>query len=499
MSSILLRSESGKWKRETTTDDKLFSPILGAMVEEGIDLGKELVIEGALGEELDEKWWCIELLEEWIMWEAMCLDVSSRDVLQHLEELGGQSDWGRVTKNGVRKIEYADNVITIGPHANLYVKELRPPQKVLWRQDIAILSNALSLPDGWELHVAVDERTSLIERRHHLQSSLNYLRKNAASALRRGGGAFTGVNFCVYDEKRVMDDREVVNGSLFDALGRNCLLIEFDALLKDNRDTSSFPNLTTNIMVDRMDWHILREMTEGNETIEGKAVYSAADYMLGGTSEGRSWITDVSRRIEGISMDNYYSHPEECDRMARLYEKLLTILPEDSKYMGIESILGTDTERQSWGTKRVNEIVGWIHYYALTYLQWLRTYDVHAARQTDKRGWEKLPIARCDFPEIVAFLGKTLGLRSLRRILLSLLYYLVENADKARNPRKSKKPVSRKTQEKRDKHLQAVERAELFAELIEKYLEEHEGEDEGVKTFKLGETEEAKKARKYYM
>ena len=95
------------------------------------------------------------------------------------------------------------------------------------------------------------------------------------------------------------------------------------------------------------------------------------------------------------------------------------------------------------------------------------------------------------------FLGETLGLYAMRRILLSLLYYIDKNADRARKLIK-KENVSEKTKKKHEKDLHAVERAELFAELLEKYIEEHNGEDEGVRTMEMGKLARVEKARHYY-
>jgi hypothetical protein len=498
MSRIILRSSSGKWKYETITDDKLFQPILGSMIEEGMKLEDELVIGGALGEALDEQWKYVEMLREWIDWESRCLDVSNKEILQHQEELGGHPDYGRVTNNRVRRIEYGNIEES---RSVLYVKEIRPPQEVLWRHKFAVLINALTLPEGWELHVVVDEHTPLIERQHHLQSSLNYLRKNAASALRRGCDRFTSGadDFRIHDGNRIMGDIEVVDGSLLESLARNCLLIELSNLIENNEEEQDMPYLTNNIMIDRLDWEVAREMTKDNAYNQGNNIYSAAEFLLGKSYVLSNLFIKLEQREDGLSLASIgYIKPEECDRLMRLYKKILDILPEDSM-LGIEPILGiVDEDMHGWyAIERPHTVVNWTNYMALTYLQWCRTCNLHARRTTDKRGWEALPITRTDFPEIVNFLGKTLGLYALRRILLSLLYYILKNANKARNPRKGK--VSQKTQEKREKLLQAVERAELFADLVEKYLEQHEGEDTSIITMKLGETEEAKNARKYYL
>ena len=77
MANITLRNMSGGWEYKTTVDDPLFSSILGAMFEEGMELPEVLVMEGALGEVLEREWKYIELLKEWKEREKMYTEVSS--------------------------------------------------------------------------------------------------------------------------------------------------------------------------------------------------------------------------------------------------------------------------------------------------------------------------------------------------------------------------------------------------------------------------------------
>lgn len=150
MSRIRLRSVNGKWKYETTVDDPLFAPILGAMFEEGMTMPEELTIEGSLGEALEREWKYIVALQEWMKWEKEA-----------------------ITQRGDTQIEPRDDGIT---HSREMVDVLGgPPPPTVWRHQFTVLATALSLPLGWESFVAVDNNTPMRERLLHMRVSMDYL------------------------------------------------------------------------------------------------------------------------------------------------------------------------------------------------------------------------------------------------------------------------------------------------------------------------------------
>ena len=106
---IELCSKSGKWKHTTTTDDPLFSPLLGGMVEAGLELPRQLVIEGATGEILEQAWEYVLQLQE-------CVEAGTR------------------------------------------------PEPYISRRDVEQVSHILELPRGWQMYTILDSTYSLEER-----------------------------------------------------------------------------------------------------------------------------------------------------------------------------------------------------------------------------------------------------------------------------------------------------------------------------------------------
>jgi len=495
MSSILLRSTSGKWQYETTTDDRLFSPILGSMVEAGIELGKELTIEGALGEELDENWHYIEVLREWMDWQDKCTNVTdplAEGVFKTSFILNDELQDENPSKETIRE--------------RVLVRFLPPPREVLWRHKMTVLINALNLPVGWELFVAVDERTSLIERRHHFQQGLAYLRKNGVIGVHQdrfytqSGMVLAGMY--MRDEKHIMaegrDNRQICYSSAIDQLYRNVLLTEMsvrydEMLVLEDGEYALFLDVLT--MLDKLDWQIASEMSkiqEGEEVGRAQEKLDDLSRFMTGESNETDFALIMCVGDDGLYMYNGPCSSKDTPRLSVLYSRFLARLPEDAD-IGLQPIFGQNAENKR-DRVPLHRLVDWMNFHTLTYLKGCKEENLAGMNSTKgRRTLAEIPIPRADFPEIVQLIGKTLGLYALRRMLLSLLHYLSKNTKTY-----SKKEVSKATQAKREKQACINRRVEYFCELAEKYLEEHEGEDEGVRTLRIGETEEAKNAREYY-
>ena len=474
MTAIILRNSSGGWEYKTTTDDPLFGPILGSMVEEGMILPDTLVIEGALGEALEREWKYIEELQEWMIWEQKT--VSEVVPPNYLDMSSLTLD---VRMSSVSRYPYS------------------PPGPVVYRHNISILSNALSLPTGWEAYTAVDEHTPLIDRVVHMRASLEYLRvhKDHAALLYLYMDNQVGYLYRKAEDPVVQQESRRYNykyeGSLLSPFIRNAWFVQIDK--EGNVDRLTLPG-----MLAKLDWEavlpILTPYAEVDRDTDVSALLVFARSMTGEIVPDDEIEEDsallMSRSMnDGISYISPISH-DKNDNLDVIYTKLLDNLPEDVDVirLGLEPILG-EKKVKTWmevpnvrgtttsSTSRVtlNQFVGWVNAVVLTYQKWYST--AKDARVGQKQLYKapgkskNITIDREKFNGIVQFLGNTLGLYAMRRILLSLLYYVSGYAEKK---------LSKAQQEK-------VDRAEEFASLLEEYLTEHDGEDENVHTLSLSQ------------
>ena len=377
MANIVLKSASGKWEHKTTVNDPYFAPILGAMFEEGMELPDQLVIEGALGEALEREWKYIEILKEWKEWEKLYTEVPP---IEHAGE--------RVAREGIHTYTFSASESRRGSTYPGYrgetvsVRDVPPPRRVLWLHEMAVLSTALSLPSGWELHVAVDERTPIDARRRHLRSSLEYIRKNAVSIMYpRVAVMFDHAE----DEVRIMaegrDSRPIARECVLDALIRNVWLIEWNEYLSTNPESTDLPYVGTPAMLDRMDWQLAHEILPAKE--EGKyygtPAIDLAEFMLGEDCK-TSCSAGVAIHQDGLGFWEW-SVVSDFSRLARIYSRLLTYLPEDATpaQLGLMSILGEKDKDMYWVS--VDRLVPWVHDSTLTYLKWIRTQSLLADRR----------------------------------------------------------------------------------------------------------------------
>jgi hypothetical protein len=435
------------------------------MEEAGLTLEKVLLIPGALGEVLDAHWDCISVLREWMAWERESTRYEEGE--DYVDSLFYRPDDGEDDMDSVR------------------VRDITPPSRVVWLHEISVLSKALSLPYGWEFHVAVDNRTPISERRNHYQASINYIRKNAISLMYEKRLARYEHNQCnLNDYPRILaegrDERVVEEGSHLDALLHNIFLIEISKKCVSDSIGS---------VIQHMDWEIALEIStvefekikaqEDGDTYNANRIthmHELCEYMLGKQHKCTFRLV-AAKSIVGVGAPYY-------NASKAIYTKLL-LLAQDDDNLGIEAITGATMPH----IVSIDSFVGRVNSIIIHYVHKERLVAIPNARISSD-----VPLSRDEFPEVVQILGKTVGLYAMRRLLLSLLYYIVKNS----NTKGRKENVSEKTLEKRRKAKRQLERAELFAKLLEVYLEQHQGEDEGVITLEVGKLEEAERARHYY-
>jgi hypothetical protein len=531
MSAIILRSTSGKWKYTTKTDDPLFSSIVGAMVEEGMKMPKSLTIPGSLGEELDMNWHYIKEMQDWMSWDTTCnlliedareeakrpKDVSSVDIASLLNQvMQGVPLNQAIMQNPaliarMQQVHGPGNVAQIPmPHnvnpvpsvttiqvPNLEVTYPDNPTIVVWRHEMAVLVNALSLPEGWEAQVAVDERSPLVERVSHMRASMAYLRANPDSA-KRIEHLLDPYMKGLYDRSDDPTMRSNVERgiSLLAPFVRNVWLTAISWGISGATKT---PYMSLTYLLQYLDWEVMYEIAKeykDDERVQG--VLSIAEAVTGKVGPMKSpYAVHLAKDMKCVGFGNgvrMVGISVYISQVSFIYSYILSRLPDDvsPSVMGLEPILGIK-KVESWEappleglvrytsaatTTSVSDIVGAINATVITYLRWYkeRTQYVAPSDMTvyDANTGPLIPVNH--FKKVVKFLGETLGLYVMRRILLCLLHYIGKNRE-----------------------CNETKRADMFCKLLEKHLEGKNGEYDGVLTFAFDKTKMVEKMAKYYV
>jgi hypothetical protein len=452
------------------------------MKEHGIKLDDELTIEGSLGEELDKGY--LETLKEWIEWEKSCVEVPDGvmdDVVvqryypisEEHSDSSTEDDYDVVSVRS-SSIEEDDKSYDDGGE-DCRIRRLPPPRRVLWRHEMEVLNTALVLPYGWEVHVAVDNRSPVSVRKEHLAASLAYLRKNAISVIHQDIYNKSSYHFAhritggstMYEQGG--DMRSVYVGADIDAHVRNLLLIEWQDTMMERRLLHTIDN---SVIFGGLDWETVPH--SGDPTSDfGRMV----TYMTGGEYIRNHLELEIDRTMSGLHFSgSLVSVEQSCERLSRLYSKLLDRTPNDITKMGLRPILGLNENRLPWSPVPLNEMVEWVNYCTITYTDWRM--DVEWALEHRKQHKFEI-ISEDSFSDIVRFLSCTLGMRVMRKMSATLLAYIKENEESV----KTKKAVSKAALDRRDKLTKAIHRCKALSNLIEDYLRSHEGQDEGIKTF----------------
>ena len=471
MASIELQSSSGKWKYTTTTDDPLFATLLGSMQEAGLDLPSTLIISGALGEALDREWKYISVLYRWMEWEEKCVEIATGAIQLPLPKLKTSMS---LSRQYTKIIGY-------------------PPPPTLWLHDIAILSTALDVPEGWEAYVAADERTSVKERIQHMRAVYSFLYKHGSNA--RRGVQDTHDTEAINLIRQVVDsaydkvDVKVRGGrtekrdiSLLAPFARNLWLIrrgEGEQLGKD-----AWRKIGMYTFLDKLDWQAIIPYLAPYVGMEVDRVLRLARLMTGENilPYGVDYDVRLARTTKGLGFV-IGSNITGSDALCRIYTRILSSLPDDVSIgmIGLERIV--DSQMTIWSfsssipTTPIHAIVAWVNAVTLQYLHWYTR--AMAQENTDAQPdqsvqYEMYIISEDDFLDVVQFLGKTLGLYAMRRMLLSLLHNIQKEELQGEIGKSSTLARSR------------LNRAKEFSRLLEVYLANHEGEDEGVITMELG-------------
>jgi hypothetical protein len=365
------------------------------MREDGVEVGSELVIPGALGEELENKWCYIEKLREWETWEA------NRDSRPDL-------------------VKYSD---------------------------VEVLSRALSLPYGWEAHTMIDTSYPLQDRVRHMLASLAYLewRKHSVSA--------------IYSYMDTMVE------ALYKRAGNIILPFLRNIYLKDDNGFNA--SIFTQI-----DWEALLKLLPSSD----KCTTNLAKFVLGQNEEP---CMDYGIMLTSNDIPHLHMMIAESS-LITLYTNILHSMPEDISpiSLGMAPICVISPIPLGFRMHYGLDALSGEKYITLSHLVgWINSFIIVRYASKSKNGnlRDTITILSTNVG-IVQKLYKTIGLYAMRRILISLRGY-----DKAVNDPKWSCGLDIGKVSAADAY-----RAEMFANELEKSLEQHKGEDEGVKKLALG-------------
>jgi hypothetical protein len=482
----------------------MFHTLIGAMVEEGMDPGKEVVFEGSVGEAFDKGWKYVQLVLEWMKWQnAENVGILAREENEQRRRSG----------------------ISMLPHV------ARPPVpgQVVYLHDLGSLAYNLDLPEGWEAAVAVDFTKSPLQARiGHYKSVMDWIRKRGyqddISYDKSVDAMFsTAVDLTV--------TRSSGNGiNLTKPVTYLAPFVHYTALEEAVGGSRRGGDVYAFLM--STDWEtVLRAVPDSVDLPSGKFSYSdiknLAASMLGEGSLSdsvRGYIVPVQKTLGyGIVSPSYWANSSDYERMKEVYRDLIRNYATDVQpsWLGLEPILGI-SKVDAWGEVKslgdysfvkadrmftiIPFFVGYINAIVLTYPTWYLSVimlhtradqDPHSGfksdlnKQYDSKGTYR--IVESDFPKLIKYIHATLGLAVLRRMLLSLLFYI------ERGGHKIKKATHHAYLKIYQEELaRALKRANSFAEAAEEYLGKHDGEDEEVKTFELAKTDYVKEIYRHY-
>ena len=188
----------------------------------------------------------------------------------------------------------------------------------------------------------------------------------------------------------------------------------------------------------------------------------------------QGYIT-ISRTTDGLQLEGPTVHTLES-----LYTHLLSMTRDTHlRSLGVESLVGIDRCYVRWARNdcmslRPTDTVESIMSIAIRYLAWFIEEYKLTYRTTGEN--EELIVP---YSMIVEFIGSTLGLSTLRHILVGLLSYVEYTTSN---------PIEGTEDENYRRKLQySTELADYTAKIVEDYLEKHTGEDESVKTLLFGQ------------
>jgi hypothetical protein len=406
-------------------------------------------------EDVEERWQYVVLLVEWMQWDKKCVHIMLED-----EPL--------ITPQQTIR----DRLASFDEYP------IPPPSHVVHLGDLGTLPSILSLPVGWQAYTIVDDEISLVDRITHYQASLDYLRANIEYPASLLGKLDDGV-LKLYNqaEDPLVRNKFEYKGSLLVPFVRNTWLVKLDELLRvDEIVYSKDEVLSVPAILALFDWEAVSVMIEPYKAVVETSYTSLlARYMTGEKVMVReatiASCVPLQRTIVGIEATN----KSDSKYVGMIYTKLLATLPLNVEIdrMGLEPLVGGKSisalslvrklqNKTGVSNVTLDKLVGWINACIITYITWYND-DKWRRGVPDKLDGDMIVDAGDEeLLEIVELLGESVGLAALRRILLSLLYYIEKNGE--------------------------VDRANIFAEMIEAYLAKYDGEEEGVRTLELSKT-----------
>ena len=466
---VELRSESGRWTRRTTTSDSLFQPILGCMTEEGLVIPDVLTLTGSVGEELDKNWFSVECVLDWM-------------------------DWYEAMKKWDSRVQ----------------RPTFPP--VVYLHKIRVLSHILNLPIGWEAFVVVDPwHTTLTERVTHAKVVLEWMKERYNVRIAHyditAGQMLASANACKDDYTLFHADENWPMGwnKLFLSLLDPFILSLWMSKMHNCVGTHVYELKMTEVLL-YLDWEGVTAFLADYTDTKYDNIKNLTDLITGkghlfDSSTTGDYLVDTERAMDTRPY-NHLSPLKYIDQTMLLYKRLLYTCPDecDPFLLGLEPILGIPV--QAWCDRRtipysshytysqttgVSVYVAWVNAAVLTYPAWY-TSNALSSMYEDKNerhysGIVRIPLS--DFPLLVPYLHETLGIGIMRRMMRSLQAYIHDAPCLSDDSVAVLQEVEYRDQDARER---ITKRVTVFVTLLEKYVSEHAGEDESMKTLDVMNT-----------
>jgi hypothetical protein len=451
--SVLVITESGKWKHLVSLNDPVFKPILGALVEEGMNVPNPFILRGSVAEVIEKEWEEVKRVDECV-----------KEVKKTLQTMS----WAMRTTSLV----------------SLLYDRFRH------------ITNVLDLPLDWHIATVMTDEAPLNERVDHY----SHLNLTVPSILGRKNWDI----FCVQDTlaykfihadiqsfqckanwKRVFPITDTTPSPLAPFL--------HNLWLQDTK-------LTMSTLLQGVDWAAMPSYLEKiNYSSYWPRITLSGHSIHGGTHR----ITQLSTLLSGGGFpipskydyvigysDDHFLLPSTLDKSTAewLYTRMLSSVTASTsiKLMGLEYILGgmfsysLKHSVMNWmGPKDfgnrieyyhgyvrgvgISKFLGWINAHVITYLE--RIALVRTSGTKSMKTWMTMHIDTDKFENIVRFIGKTLGIAALRAMIVVL------------------KPITGRVEQPyhrgEGKYKRSV-RAEAFIELADRYIIDNIHQGEGI-------------------
>ena len=413
---VTIRTSSCKWSKETTLDDPTFSDLFAPFIELE-EKPKEVILNGSVAEVFETQWSYYEALMEYR-----------------------------------KRITCHDNSVVFEPHTMTRLLSgatmgscagFSSYRGLVYLHEIDTLSRIITMPDHWELCVAVDEKKSSP--------------RDVDAYLARMGRAVLATDYSSYVPG--LSDHVVVNTiwGIYDKVKSAKREVDPIVLIYAYLRNAALVTLSMDETPEAMSWHgvpwrsmrrVICEYAENNQ--DWHLINDTISMWLG---EGRYTNVVIGQPLAGFV--GYGIEANHMTFLPRLYDRLFNSFPDDvePRLIGLSPITGEGGTDEFLCISSA-AIVPQINYHTLMCPQWIASRALTSERKECELEEEYYAMA------IELMLVTTVGRPGLARISRSLLAWLA------------------RTVESRDSMTREQRRVAKFITMIERRLDIPDDEEE---------------------